>query len=324
MLPALAQASSSVPLKHEHRLRIATRGSRLALWQARHVRERLLALSPTLEIELVIIKTAGDRILDTPLAMIGGKGLFIKELEQAMLEGAADIAVHSMKDVPVELPVALHIPTVLSREDPRDCLIAPRYRALAELPPGAVVGTSSLRRRSQLALQRSDLVVRDLRGNVNTRLDKLARGEFDAILLAAAGLRRLDLAGQITQCFGVQQMLPAIGQGIIGIECRRDDLRVAQLLAPLEDPEARAALTAERALNARLQGGCQVPIAGHARLVDDTLEIDGLVASLDGREQVRGKRRGPRSEAARLGTELGQHLLDAGADRILRDIGILV
>lgn len=269
------------------------------------------------------MKTAGDRILDTPLAKIGGKGLFIKELEQALLDDAADIAVHSMKDVPVELPAALHIPTVLEREDPRDCLVAPRHGKLAAMPVAAVIGTSSLRRRSQLALQRKDLALRDLRGNVNTRLDKLERGEYDGIVLAAAGLRRLGFASHISQCFEVDEMLPAIGQGIIGIECRRGDARVEALLAPLEDMLARDALTAERALNASLQGGCQVPIAGHARLHGDELEIEGLVASLDGHEQIRGRRRGARADAARMGEELGHHLLASGADRILRDIGLL-
>jgi len=269
------------------------------------------------------MKTAGDRILDTPLAKIGGKGLFVKELEQAMLEGTAYIAVHSMKDVPVELPAPLHIPVVLEREDPRDCLVSMNHPALRALPPSACVGTSSLRRRSQLACLRADLQLNDLRGNVNTRLDKLERGEFDAIVLASAGLRRLGFASRITQCFEVEDMLPAIGQGIIGIECRRNDAWVENLLAPLEDPLARDAITAERALNASLQGGCQVPIAGHARIEGEELTIDGLVASLDGREQIRGTRRGSRRDAAAMGAELGQFLLDNGAARILRDIGLL-
>jgi len=310
-------------LSHPRPLRIATRGSRLALWQAYHVRDRLQALNPDLAIELLTMKTAGDRILDTPLAKIGGKGLFVKELEQAMLEGTADIAVHSMKDVPVELPAPLHIPVVLEREDPRDCLVSMNHPALKALPQSACVGTSSLRRRSQLACLRADLQLNDLRGNVNTRLDKLERGEFDAIVLAAAGLRRLGFADRITQCFEVEDMLPAIGQGIIGIECRRDDAWVENLLAPLEDPLARDALTAERALNATLQGGCQVPIAGHARIEGGELTLDGLVASLDGREQIRGTRQGARRDAAAMGAELGQFLLDNGAARILRDIGLL-
>jgi hydroxymethylbilane synthase len=304
------------------RIRIATRGSRLALWQAHHVRDLLLAGTPGLVVELLTIRTVGDRILDTPLAKIGGKGLFIKELEQALLEQRADIAVHSMKDVPVELPPALHIPAVLGREDPRDCLVTRTAADLAVLPAGAVVGTSSLRRRSQLLMLRPDLVLRDLRGNVTTRLDKLAAGEFDAIVLAAAGLERLGLAGRIRIRFAVTEMLPAIGQGVIGIECRRDDAGVEALLAPLEDAAARDALRAERALNETLQGGCQVPIAGHAQVAGDVLTLDGLVASLDGRTRLRGRRQGARADAAALGHELGRALLAQGAARILQELGL--
>jgi hydroxymethylbilane synthase len=303
-------------------IRIATRGSRLALWQAHHVRDLLCAQDSSLEVELLIIKTEGDRILDTPLAKIGGKGLFIKELEQALLAGHADLAVHSMKDVPVELPPALHIAAVLRREDPRDCLVARDGATLATLPAAAIVGTSSLRRRSQLLCQRPDLALRDLRGNVTTRLDKLLHGEFDGIVLAAAGLKRLELAAHVTEYFSSAQILPAVGQGIIGIECRRADGRMAGLLAPLEDALARDALCAERALNETLQGGCQVPIAGHARIEGEALHLEGLVASLDGREQVRAARHGRRADAAALGHELGRHLLDRGAARILRDIGV--
>jgi hydroxymethylbilane synthase len=309
--------TSSLPI------RIATRGSRLALWQAEHVRALLQRRAPGTAVEVVVIKTTGDRILDTPLAKIGGKGLFIKELEQALREGRADLAVHSMKDVPVELPPELHIPVVLAREDPRDCLVAPRFGRLTQLPTGAVVGTSSLRRRSQLAMHRPDLVLRDLRGNVTTRLDKLDAGEFDGIVLAAAGLRRLGFAARITEFFAPSQMLPAVGQGIIGIECRRGDNRIETLLRPLDDTEARDALTAERALNASLQGGCQVPIAGHAVLAGDSLHIDGLVASLDGSTVVREARQGPRSRAAALGAALGEALRAAGADRILDELGAL-
>lgn len=286
------------------------------------MRDRLLRASPGLAVELLTIRTAGDRILDTPLAKIGGKGLFIKELEQALLEDRADIAVHSMKDVPVDLPPALHIPAVLSREDPRDCLVTRSAVDLAALPAGAVVGTSSLRRRSQLLMLRPDLALRDLRGNVTTRLDKLAAGEFDAIVLATAGLVRLGLADHIRARFPVSEMLPAIGQGVIGIECRRDDAGVEALLAPLEDTDARDALRAERALNETLQGGCQVPIAGHARIAGETLTLDGLVASLDGRAQVRGQRQGPRAQAEALGHDLGRELLAQGAARILQELGL--
>jgi hydroxymethylbilane synthase len=298
-------------------IRIATRGSRLALWQAEHVRDALLARNPALIVELLVMKTTGDKILDTPLAKIGGKGLFVKELEQAMLEGRADLAVHSMKDVPVELPPGLHIACTLRREDPRDCLAARGGGDLASLPPGAIVGTSSLRRRSQLRALRPDLELRDLRGNVTTRLDRLAAGDFDGIVLALAGLKRLGLDGHATAAFAPDELLPAIGQGIIGIECRRGDARVETLIAALDDPQARDAIRAERALNATLQGGCQVPIAGHAEIDGDRLAIRGLVASLDGREFVRAEASGPRAEAAALGERVGRELLERGARRIL-------
>lgn len=298
-------------------IRIATRGSRLALWQAEHVRDRLLRLNPGLAVELIVMKTTGDKILDTPLAKIGGKGLFVKELEQAMLEERADLAVHSMKDVPVELPPELHIACVLTREDPRDCLLARAGGDLGTLPQGAVVGTSSLRRRSQLRALRPDLDLRDLRGNVTTRLDKLANGEFDAIVLALAGLKRLGLDAGVTARFATTDMLPAIGQGIIGIECRRGDARIEALIAPLHDGDAGDAIAAERALNATLQGGCQVPIAGHAVLDGNGLTIAGLVASLDGREFIRAEASGARKDAAALGAAVGRQLLDRGAQRIL-------
>jgi hydroxymethylbilane synthase len=303
-------------------LRIATRGSRLALWQAEHVRARLLAHHPGLRIELLIITTQGDKILDTPLAKIGGKGLFIKELEHALLEGAADLAVHSMKDVPVDLPPALDIVAVLAREDPRDCLVSPQHRHFSALPAGSRVGTSSLRRRSQLLAQRGELDFRDLRGNVTTRLTKLTNGEFDGIVLAAAGLIRLGLVDQITEYFAPSAVLPAVGQGIIGIECRRDDRRSIDLIQALEDRDARDALAAERAVNAALHGGCQVPIAAHATLQGPRLTIDGLVASIDGAKVVRASREGSREHAAALGHELGQALLAAGADRILVELGM--
>ena len=306
-----------MPVTARRLIRIATRGSRLALWQATHVKDRLLALYPTLAIELVIIKTLGDRNLDTPLAQIGGKGLFIKELEQALLEGKADVAVHSMKDVPVELPVSLHIPVLLTRDDPRDCLLAPRAGQLCALPANAILGTSSLRRRSQLRATRADLDLRDLRGNVTTRLRKLTNGDFDGIVLAAAGLRRLGLAHHITEYFATTEMLPAIGQGIIGLECRVDDMPLNALLAPLNDAVTSDALTAERALNATLHGGCQVPIAGHAVVSGDTVHLSGLVASLDGKTQVRAAQAGPRHLADALGHAVGEALLTAGADRIL-------
>lgn len=300
-------------------VRIATRGSQLAVWQADHVRALLLLAHPALTIELVVITTTGDRMLDTPLAKIGGKGLFIKELEQALLDGLADLAVHSMKDVPVALPAALHIPVVLAREDPRDCLVA--AHPLHALPLGAVVGTSSLRRRSQLLALRPDLVLRDLRGNVTTRLEKLARGDFDGIVLAHAGLRRLGLTAGVAACFEPHEMLPAVGQGVIGIECRRGDARIEALIAGLDDPCAHDAICAERALNAALDGGCQVPVAGHAIVEEQMISIAGLVASSDGQRIVRAARTGPRGAAAALGAAVGQALLAAGAARLLAEIG---
>lgn len=303
-------------------LRIATRGSRLALWQADYVQQRLLALHPALQVELVVIKTTGDRILDTPLAKIGGKGLFIKELEQALLDLRADIAVHSMKDVPVDLPDTLQIPVLLRREDPRDALIAPNYGELERLPIGAIVGTSSLRRRSQLRVLRPDLRLHDLRGNVTTRLEKLASGEFDGIVLAQAGLNRLGLDAHVTQSFAPAQMLPAVGQGVIGIECRRNDAAIEALIAPLADQDATDAITAERALNARLNGGCQVPIAAYASLTADAMQLEGLIASLDGLRVVRLARRGARTQAAAIGHALAEELLAAGGRRILAELDL--
>ena len=298
-------------------MRIATRGSQLALWQANHVKDLLTRNNPGLVIELVVIKTQGDKILDTPLAKIGGKGLFIKELEQAMLAGEADLAVHSMKDVPVEVPDELHFPVMLPREDPRDCLVTHRAGGFEGLPQGAIVGTSSLRRRSQLHALRPDLQLVDLRGNVTTRLEKLARGDFDAIVLAHAGLRRLGLTQHVATLFPATQLLPAVGQGIIGIECRRGDSRIESLLAPLDDADAHHAIAAERGLNARLQGGCQVPIGGHATLDGGELVLHGLVASLDGKQVVRAERRGARESAEALGLAVGEALLAAGAGALL-------
>ncbi len=307
----------SAPTPAAEVVRIATRGSRLAIWQAEHVRDSLLRHHPGLQVELLVMKTAGDKILDTPLAKIGGKGLFVKELEQAMLEGRADIAVHSMKDVPVELPAELHIACVLKREDPRDCLLSRTGGDLSSLPQGAIVGTSSLRRRSQLRALRPDLDLHDLRGNVNTRLDKLAQGEYHAIVLALAGMKRLGFDAQVSAAFATEEMLPAIGQGIIGIECRCHDTRIEQLIKVLEDREATDAISAERALNATLQGGCQVPIAGLAIIDGDRLALSGLVASLDGREFVRAAAQGLRGDAAALGVEVGRQLLAGGARRLL-------
>jgi hydroxymethylbilane synthase len=297
--------------------RIATRKSPLALWQAEHVRERLRAAHPGLEVELVSMSTRGDRVLDSPLAKIGGKGLFVKELEQGMLAGDADIAVHSMKDVPVEFPEGLGIGAILEREDPHDAFVSNRFDALAALPEAAVVGTSSLRRQCQLRAVRPDLDIRDLRGNVGTRLGKLDNGDYDAIVLACAGLKRLGLAGRIAKSIDADTMLPAIGQGIIGIETRLDDARVRELLAPLHDADTAVRLAAERSLNATLAGGCQAPVAGHAVLDGGELRLRGLVGWPDGSDIVRGEISGQADDAEALGRTLAEDLLARGARPIL-------
>jgi hydroxymethylbilane synthase len=299
------------------RIRIATRKSALALWQAEFVKAELLKHHPQLTVELVPMSTQGDKILDTPLAKIGGKGLFVKELETAMLEDRADIAVHSMKDVPVEFPDGLMLSAICEREDPRDAFVSNQFRAIAELPPGAVVGTSSLRRQCQLKALRPDLQVRDLRGNVNTRLAKLDNGEFAAIILAAAGLLRLGFAERIAGYLPVEQSLPANGQGAVGIECRTSDLRVQTLLAPLEHSITRNCVLAERAMNRRLQGGCQVPIGAFATQHGEQITLHGLVGSLDGSEIIRDQVQGPASSAEALGLQLAERLLAAGAGKIL-------
>lgn len=301
-------------------LKIATRKSPLALWQANFVKDRLEALHPQLQVELVPMSTQGDKILDTPLAKVGGKGLFVKELETAMLEGRADIAVHSMKDVPVEFPEGLGLHTICEREDPRDAFVSNRFKAIAELPQGAVVGTSSLRRQCQLRAARPDLVIRDLRGNVNTRLAKLDAGEYDAIILAAAGLKRLEMAHRITAFIEPEQSLPANGQGAVGIECRLDDHELHALLALLEHAETRARVLTERAMNRALQGGCQVPIGAYALVEGEQIWLRGLVGSPDGTQVIRDEIRGPLADGEALGEQLAQRLLAAGADEILAEV----
>lgn len=298
-------------------LRIATRSSPLAVWQAEYVKQRLEGLHEGLSVELILIKTQGDKILDTPLAKIGGKGLFVKELEQAMMAGEADIAVHSMKDVPMELPEGFDLPVICEREDPRDAFVSNHYDSLDALPQGARVGTSSLRRSAQLKALRPDLEVLSLRGNVQTRLSKLDDGQFDAILLAAAGLKRLGLHERIRYELPPEVSLPAVGQGAVGIECRADDAETKALLAPLNDADTWDRVVAERAMNRRLEGGCQVPIAGYAELQGDELWLRALVASEDGTEVLRVEGRAPRGEAQQLGIGLGDQLLGKGADRIL-------
>ena len=301
-------------------LRIATRKSPLAMWQAEHVAAALTARHPGLTVELIGMSTQGDKILDTPLAKVGGKGLFVKELEQGMLEGHADIAVHSMKDVPVELPPGLHLAAILEREDPRDAFVSNTFAHFDELPPEARVGTSSLRRQCQLADRRPDLQILPLRGNVNTRLRKLDDGEYDAVILASAGLIRLGFGERIRSRIEPEQSLPAIGQGAIGIECRIDDPRVNELIAGLHHAGTADRVRAERAMNRRLQGGCQVPIGGYAELEGDQLWLRGLVGTVDGSELVRAETRGPRSDAETLGRTVADELLDHGARRILDEL----
>ena len=298
-------------------LRIATRKSPLALWQAEHVKHRLQAAHQGLEIELVTMTTQGDKILDTPLAKIGGKGLFVKELEQGMLEGRADIAVHSIKDVPMDFPEGLYLSTILKGEEPCDAFVSNQYDSLETLPEGSIVGTSSLRRRCQLLSKRPDLEIRDLRGNVNTRLAKLDQGDYDAIVLACAGLIRLEMADRIRQRIASELILPAVGQGAVGIEARQGDDDTLALLAVLDDKDTRDRVLAERAFNHRLQGGCQVPIACHGILNGDQLTMRGLVGEPDGSLIIEGSASGHRGQAEQTGIELADDLLSRGAKSIL-------
>ena len=304
----------------EKTLKIATRQSPLALWQANYVKDRLQQLYPDLTIELVPMVTKGDVILDSPLAKIGGKGLFVKELENALLNKEADIAVHSMKDVPMQFPEGLGLAVICQREDPRDAFVSHSYRTFTELPQGAVVGTSSLRRQCQLKALRPDLDIRSLRGNVGTRLSKLDNGDYDAIILASAGLIRLGLADRIASFIDVEQSLPAAGQGAVGIECRTDDMQVQALLAPLADAETTYCVRAERAMNNHLQGGCQVPIGGYAVLQQGQLYLRALVGDIDGSRIIRAEGKSPVENAEVLGVQIAEQLLAQGADKILQAI----
>ena len=304
----------------EKTLKIATRQSPLALWQANYVKDRLQQLYPDLTIELVPMVTKGDVILDSPLAKIGGKGLFVKELENALLTKEADIAVHSMKDVPMQFPEGLGLAVICQREDPRDAFVSHSYRTFAELPQGAVVGTSSLRRQCQLKALRPDLDIRSLRGNVGTRLSKLDNGDYDAIILASAGLIRLGLADRIASFIDVEQSLPAAGQGAVGIECRTDDVQVHALLAPLADAETTYCVRAERAMNNHLQGGCQVPIGGYAVLQQGQLYLRALVGDIDGSRIIRAEGKSAVENAEVLGVKIAEQLLAQGADKILQAI----
>ena len=298
-------------------VRIATRRSPLALWQAEFVRDELLKLHPHLQIELVKIKTKGDKILDTPLAKIGGKGLFIKELEVAMAENRADIAVHSMKDVPVAFPDGFGLHAICERENPFDAFVSNHFKSIEELPQNAVVGTSSLRRQCQIRKARPDLVIKDLRGNVNTRLAKLDAGDYDAIILAAAGLIRLGMQQRIQTEIPAELSLPAVGQGAVGIECRNDDTDLINLLAPLNHLETATRVTAERAMNAKLNGGCQVPIGSFAELNGQQLTLRGLVGSVDGKVMLHAAHSDKVENAVQLGEQVADALLAQGAQQIL-------
>ncbi|MCW8091111.1 hydroxymethylbilane synthase [Alteromonas sp. ASW11-130] len=309
-------SSSSFPRS----LRIATRKSALAMWQANFVKSQLQLHYPDLTVELVPMSTQGDKILDTPLAKIGGKGLFIKELEVAMLEGRADLAVHSMKDVPVAFPDEFGLYAICKRENPFDAFVSNNYQSIDELPHGAVVGTSSLRRQCQLRRYRADLDIRDLRGNVNTRLAKLDDGQYDAIILAAAGLIRLDMHDRITQQLPPDISLPAVGQGAVGIECRNDDDELIALLSRLNHSTTATRVRAERAMNARLEGGCQVPIGSFATLSEDSLTITGMVGKPDGTELLFASATGDALRAEELGTEVADALLSQGAGNILASL----
>ncbi|TQV70775.1 hydroxymethylbilane synthase [Exilibacterium tricleocarpae] len=300
-----------------NKLRIATRKSALALWQANYVKDELLNYHRDLTVELVPLVSRGDKVLDVPLAKVGGKGLFVKELEQALLAGTADIAVHSMKDVPMAFPPGLGLATICAREDPRDAFVSNRFDTIQSLPPGSVVGTSSLRRQCQLLEQRPDLEVRFLRGNVNTRLRKLDDGEYDGIILAAAGLIRLQLRQRIRAFIAPEMSLPAGGQGAVGIECRLDDATTHALLKPLHHPATAEQVLAERAMNRRLEGGCQVPIGCFAQHDGEDLWVRGLVGSPDGSRILCDEIRGPAQQAEALGTALAERLLSAGAGDIL-------
>lgn len=303
-------------------LRIATRESPLALWQAEHVQARLRAAHPGLEVSLVPMTTTGDQLLSGPLSQSGGKGLFVKELEAALLEGRADLAVHSMKDVPAQQPAGLAVVAYLEGEDPRDAFVSNHHASLASLPQGARLGTASLRRQVQARRLRPDLQIEVLRGNVGTRLRKLDDGRHDAILLACAGLMRLGLEARIRERLDPEQFVPAIGQGIVGIECRADDARTQALLAPLHDAASALRLAAERSFNARLGGACQAPIAGHAtRLADGRLRLVGLVGTPDGSRLLREEIIGTPAQASVLGESLADRLLAAGAREILLDLG---
>lgn len=301
-------------------LRIVTRESPLAMWQANHVREGLLRLYPELEVELIGVKTEADQFQERTLLSMGGKGAFVKELEAALLSGRADLAVHSMKDVTVEIPPELALPVILKRDDPGDAFVSNQYASIDDLPAGANVGTSSPRRRCQLKHYRPDLQAGDIRGNVGTRLRKLDEGQYDALILANAGLERLELQHRITARIPASQLLPAIGQGALGVEMRKDDSEVLSLLKELDDAETHACVAAERAVSRRLDCGCLAPLAGYAVIEGGQLHLSALIGQSDGTGVIRGEISGAVQEAEVLGDKLGRDLLDRGAGDILREI----
>jgi hydroxymethylbilane synthase len=303
-----------------HELRIGTRGSQLALYQANWVKEKLIQAHPDLNVTLIKIRTTGDKIQDGPLAKIGGKGLFVKEIEEALLQGRIDLAVHSIKDVPTEFPKGLHLSVITQREDPRDALIAKDGKKLKDLPQKAKIGTSSLRRQAQLLHFRGDLELVSLRGNLDTRLRKLKTMNLDGIVLALAGVKRLGLGEEITEIIPTEISLPAIGQGALGIETKMDDKEVEDQIQFLNDPDSRIAISAERAFLKKLEGGCQVPIAALAKIVGMVLLIEGLVGTLDGKRLIRGHLEGPLEKAESLGIQLAESLLEAGAREILDEV----
>ncbi|MBE2897217.1 hydroxymethylbilane synthase [Pasteurellaceae bacterium HPA106] len=298
-------------------IKIATRQSPLAMWQAQHIKVRLEQLHPHIQVDLLPMVTKGDVILDTPLAKIGGKGLFVKELEHALLEHRADLAVHSMKDVPMAFPDGLGLSVICARETPYDAFVSNHYASLDTLPQSAVVGTSSLRRQAQLKALRPDLNIKSLRGNLGTRLAKLDAGEFDAIILAASGLKRLGLEMRIRSVIAPEQILPAVGQGALGIETRVDDDDINALLAPLQDAHTALCLRAERAMNTHLQGGCQVPIAGFAEIVGEQIQMRALVGDVEGKILLRAQGAAPFMQAEQLGIALADNLLAQGAQTLL-------
>lgn len=312
--------SHALPKDSPKKIRIASRESALALWQSEHIKSRLMQLYPELEVEIVGMTTKGDQILDVPLAKVGGKGLFVKELETSLLSNQTDIAVHSMKDVPMAFPEGLGLAVICERHSPFDAFVSNHHSSLDALPQGAIVGTSSLRRQCQVAARRPDLKIKSLRGNVNTRLAKLDAGEFDAIILAESGLRRLGFDNRIASVLTDDISLPAVGQGALGIECKMGDKAITKLLAPLSHSDTEVTVAAERAMNTRLQGGCQVPIAGYAILEQGELYLRGLVASVDGQTMLRAEARGPASEAEAIGRKVAEDLLSQGAQSILDEI----